>query len=67
MLVTLRVDANRCDQNRILVHVNAVDLDHQQIETGKFGCHPLLHVRRRDSSSLRCPEKSESIRYRVPA
>ena len=47
MLVTLRVDANRRDQNQILVHVNAVDLDHQQIETGKIGCHPLLHARRR--------------------
>jgi hypothetical protein len=35
MLVTLRVDANRRNQNQILV------------ETGKIGCHPLLHARRR--------------------
>jgi hypothetical protein len=47
MLVALRVDANRRDQDQILVHVNAVDLDHQQIEAGEIGRHPLFHARRR--------------------
>ncbi len=31
MLVALRVDTDRRDQDQIVVHVNAVDLDHQQI------------------------------------
>src|SRR5205807_2287708 len=26
---------------------NAIDLDHQQIEVGEIGCHPILHARRR--------------------
>ena len=47
MLVALRVDTDRCNQDRIFVHVNAIDLDHQQIEAGEIGCHPILHPRRR--------------------
>ena len=42
MLVALRIDTDRCDQDQILVHVNAVDLDHQQIKAGEVGRHPLL-------------------------
>src|SRR6516164_4989746 len=34
MLVTLRIDADRCHEGHILVHMNAVDLDHQQIKPG---------------------------------
>jgi hypothetical protein len=34
-LVALRIDTDRCDQDQILVHVNAVDLDHQQIKAGE--------------------------------
>ena len=37
MLVTLRVDPDRRDQDQIFVHVNVVDLDHQQIETRELG------------------------------
>jgi hypothetical protein len=29
MLVALRVDTDRRDQDQIFVHLNAVDLDHQ--------------------------------------
>src|SRR6202045_4961434 len=32
---------------RVLVHVNAVDLDHQQPEAGKITRHPFLQSRRR--------------------
>src|ERR1019366_7647749 len=35
------------DVPAVLVHVNAVDLDHQQIEAREIGRHPLLHARRR--------------------
>src|SRR6266516_3909810 len=47
MLVALRVDTDRCNQDQIFVHVNAIDLDHQQIEAGEIGCHPIPHARRR--------------------
>ncbi len=47
MFVAVRVDANRRDEQHILVHVNAVDLDHQQIEVVEPGFHPRLHARRR--------------------
>src|SRR5207247_612587 len=47
MLVALRVNTDRCNQDQIFVHVNAIDLDHQQIEAGEIGCHPILHARRR--------------------
>ena len=47
MLIALRVDTDRRDEDQILVHVNAVDLDHQQIEAREIGRHPLLHARRR--------------------
>ena len=36
MLFALRVDTDRRDQDQIVVHVNAVDLDHQQIEAGEI-------------------------------
>ncbi len=32
MFVAIRVDADRRDEDQVLVHVNAVDLDRQQIE-----------------------------------
>src|SRR5262249_28609044 len=47
MLVALRIDTDRCNQEQIFVHVNAIDLDHQQIEAGEIGCHPILHARGR--------------------
>ena len=47
MLVAVHIDANRRDEGHVLVHVNAVDLDHQQPEIGKIGPHPFLQPRRR--------------------
>ncbi len=47
MFVAVRVDANRRDEEHIFIHVNAVDLDRQQIEIVKPGFHPRLHPRRR--------------------
>ena len=47
MLVAHCVNTDRCDQDQILVHVDAVDLDHQQIEAREIGRYPLLHTRRR--------------------
>ena len=47
MFVAVRVDANRRDEEHIFIHVNAVDLDHQQIQVVKPGFHPRLHARRR--------------------
>ena len=47
MLGARRVDTDRRDEDQILVHVNAVDLDHQQPETGEIMCHPVLQPRRR--------------------
>jgi hypothetical protein len=31
MLVAGRIDADRRDEGHVLVHANAVDLDHQQV------------------------------------
>ena len=62
MLVALRVDTDRRDQDQILVHVNAVDLDHQQIEAGEVGRHPLLHARRRQRH-----EAAGGGRFRQPS
>ena len=45
MLVALHVDTDRRDEDQTLVHVNAVDLDHQQIEAREIGRHPHLHAR----------------------
>ena len=61
MLVALRIDTDRCDQDQILVHVNAVDLDHQQIKAGEVGRYPLLHARRRQRH-----EAAGSGRFRQP-
>ena len=61
MLVTLRIDTDRCDQDQILVHVNAVDLDHQQIKAGEVRRYPLLHARRRQRH-----EAAGSGRFRQP-
>ena len=52
MLVAVRIDADRRHQGHILVHVNAVDLDHQQIEAGKIGRHPFLQPRRRQRDKM---------------
>src|SRR5215211_1537541 len=46
MLITLGVDPNRRDQDQILGQMDAVNLDHQQIEAGEIGRHPRLHARR---------------------
>ena len=61
MLIALRVDTDRRNQDQILVHVNAVDLDHQQIETGEIGRHPLLHSCRRQRH-----EAAGGSRFRQP-
>jgi len=37
MLVAVHIDADRRHQGHVLVHVNAVDLDDHQPETGKIG------------------------------
>jgi hypothetical protein len=47
MLVAVRVDANRRDEEHIFIHVNAVDLDRQKIKIVKPGFHPRPHPRRR--------------------
>ena len=47
MLVAVGVNTDRRDQDQFLVHMNAVNLDHQQIEAGEIGRHPFLHARRR--------------------
>jgi hypothetical protein len=47
MLIAVGVDADCSDQDQILVHVNAIDLDHQQIETGEIGRQPPPHACRR--------------------
>jgi len=47
MLITLCVDTDCRDEDQILVQMNAVDLDHQQIEAGEIAspstlsCAPL--------------------------
>lgn len=48
MLAAVHIDAERRDKGHVIVHVNAVDLDHQQPETGKIMCHPVLQPRRRE-------------------
>jgi hypothetical protein len=35
VLVALRVNTDRRDQDQILLHVNAVNLDHQQVEAAR--------------------------------
>ena len=52
MLVAVRIDADRRHQDHVLVHLNAVDLDHQQIEAGKIGRHPFLQPRRRQRDKV---------------
>src|ERR1700730_13000028 len=44
--VAVRINAERRHQGHVL-HVNAVDLDHQQPEAGKITRHPFLQSRRR--------------------
>ena len=52
MLVAVRVDTNRRDQEHILIHVNAVDLDRQQIEVASLDA---IHsfIRAADSATKR--------------
>ena len=45
VLVAIRVDTDCRNQDQVFVHMNAVDLDDQQIEPGKIGRHPLFHAR----------------------
>jgi hypothetical protein len=62
MLVALCIDTERRDQDQIFVQVNAIDLDHQQIEAGKIRRHPLLHPRRRqchEAARGSRPERAE--------
>ena len=46
MLFAAPVDAHRRHEGHVLLHVNAVDLNHQQIETGKISRHPFLQPSR---------------------
>ena len=45
MLVAAHVDAQRRHKGHVLVQVDAVDLDHQQLEVGKIARHPFLQPR----------------------
>src|SRR3981081_43729 len=45
--VAVRINTDRRHQGHVLVHVNAVDLDHQQPEAGKMTRHPFLQSPRR--------------------
>ena len=47
MFVAVRVDADRRDEDQVLVHMNAVDLDRQQIKSIEPAFHPRLHARSR--------------------
>ena len=47
MFVAHGVDPNRRHKDQIIIQVNAVDLDHQQVEARKIGCHPFLLMRAR--------------------
>jgi hypothetical protein len=49
MLVAIPVDADRRGEGHVRVHVNAVDLDHQQVEAGKIRRRPFLQPRCRQS------------------
>ena len=62
MLVALCIDTECRDQDQIVVHVNAVDLDHQQIEAGEIRRHPLLQACRRQ-----CHETAGGGRFRQPS
>jgi hypothetical protein len=61
MFVAVRVDANRRDEKHILIHVNAVDLDRQQIEIVEPAFHPRPHARRRQRH-----EAARGRRFRQP-
>ena len=62
MLVALRIDTDRCDQDQILVHVNAVDLDHQQIKAGEVDAtHSFMRAadsatKRREAADFDSPD-----------
>ena len=47
MLFPRRVDADRRHQQRVVGHVDAVDLDDHEVEMVEPGRHPLPHARRR--------------------
>jgi hypothetical protein len=49
MLVALCVDTECRDQDQIVVHVNAIDLDHQQIEAAEI--RRAIHSFRRAADS----------------
>ena len=57
------VDADRRHQHQILVHVNAVDLDHQQVELGQVRGHPLLHACGRERDEV---ARGRRLRYPAP-
>ena len=61
MFVAVRVDADRRDEKHVLVHVNAVDLDRQQIEIVEPAFHPRPHARRRQRH-----EAARGRRFRQP-
>ncbi|TPW00439.1 MAG: hypothetical protein USCAAHI_00107 [Beijerinckiaceae bacterium] len=52
MFVAVRINTDRRHQGHVLVHVNAVDLDHQQPEAGKITRHPFLQSRRRQRDKM---------------
>ena len=58
MLVAVRINADRRHQGHVLVHVNAVDLDHHQIEAGKIRRHPFLQPRRRQREFPYVPDEA---------
>src|SRR3979411_2727811 len=63
MLVALRVDTDRRDQDQILDHVNAVGLDPQQIELGQVRGHPLLQAGGRERDEV---ARGRRLRYSAP-
>jgi hypothetical protein len=44
VLLAVCVDADRPDQNDVLGHVQAVDLDHEEIELGEVAGKPGFHA-----------------------
>ena len=57
MLVAVRIDADRRHQGHVLVHVNAVDLDHQQIEPERSDA--IHSFSRAADSATKCREAAD--------
>jgi hypothetical protein len=52
VLLARGVDADRCDQDQVLLDVQAVDLDRQQVQRRQIGCQPILQFRARQRHEL---------------